>query len=333
MLNEIRQENELIDIFCSLVKIPSPSKKEEKVIEWIKNFAKENQIQCDSDKYGNLYLKVPATDNSKQPILLSAHMDVVGDATPIDLILDGDYIKADGRTLGADDKAGVACALNLAKEIKNSTLKHGGLEILFTRDEETGMSGIENAEFDRINSKYVLVLDADKLGQLQIAGAGYMNVKVTVKALKGGHSGIDIDDESRLNAVKLVCELINNFPQGVYYKDETGVVTSCNIGAIAGGGIQNAVKALIDENVNSKDYITEIVDRSSTNIINTLAKVSYSIRSSNLQKEQELKHIMINFIYNFNKIYAGLAEAEIEFSVHMLPFEKSDDNFIPEVHT
>ena len=333
MLNEIRQENELIDIFFFFLKIPSPSKKEEKVIEWIKNFAKENQIQCDSDKYGNLYLKVPATDNSKQPILLSAHMDVVGDASPIDLILDGDYIKADGRTLGADDKAGVACALNLAKEIKNSTLKHGGLEILFTRDEETGMSGIENAEFDRINSKYVLVLDADKLGQLQIAGAGYTNVKVTVKALKGGHSGIDIDDESRLNAVKLVCELINNFPQGVYYKDETGVVTSCNIGAIAGGGIQNAVKALIDENVNSKDYITEIVDRSSTNIINTLAKVSYSIRSSNLQKEQELKHIMINYIDNFNKKYAGLAEAEIEFSVHLLPFEKSDDNFIPEVHT
>ena len=333
MQNNVRQENELIDIFCSLAEIPSPSKKEEKVIEWIKKFAKENEIQCESDHYSNLYLKIPATDNNKQPILLSAHMDVVGDASPVELIFDGDYIKANGRTLGADDKAGVACALKLAKDVKSSGIKHGGLEILFTRDEETGMSGIENAEFDRIDSKYVLVMDADKLGQLQIAGAGYTNVKVTVRALKGGHSGIDIDDESRLNAVKLVCELINHFPQGVYYKDETGVVTSCNIGAIAGGGIQNAVKAIVDDKVDSKDYITEIVDRSSTNIINTLAKVSYSIRSSNLQKEQELKNIMINYIENFNKKYAGLAKAEIEFSVHLLPFEKSDDDFIPEVHT
>ncbi len=333
MQNEIRKGNELIDIFCSLAEIPSPSKKEEKVIEWIKNFAKLNNITCKSDDYGNLYLVVEATDNNKQPVLLSAHMDVVGDSSPVEVIFDGDFIKANGRTLGADDKVGVACALLLAKEIKNSPIKHGGLEILFTRDEETDMSGIENAHFDWLNSKYVLVLDADKLGQLQISGAGYTNVKVTVKALKGGHSGIDIDDESRLNAVKLVCELINNFPQGVYYKDETGVITSCNIGAIVGGGVQNAVKAMIDDQINSKDYISEIVDRSSTNIINTLAKVSYSIRSSDLQKEQELKKIMINYIDSFNKKYEGLAEAEIEFSVHLLPFEKSDDNFIPEVHT
>ncbi len=333
MQSEIRKSNELIDIFCSLAEIPSPSKKEEKVIEWIKNFAKLNNIDCKSDDYGNLYLKVEATDNNKQPILLSAHMDVVGDSSPIEIIFDGDFIRANDRTLGADDKVGVACALLLAKEIKNSNLKHGELEILFTRDEETDMSGIENAHFDWLNSKYVLVLDADKLGQLQISGAGYTNVKVTVKALKGGHSGIDIDDESRLNAVKLVCELINNFPQGVYYKDETGVITSCNIGAIVGGGVQNAVKAMIDDQINSKDYISEIVDRSSTNIINTLAKVSYSIRSSDLQKEQELKKIMINYIDSFNKKYEGLAEAEIEFSVHLLPFEKSNDNFIPEVHT
>ena len=120
MQNNVRQENELIDIFCSLAELPSPSKKEEKVIAWIKKFAKENEIQCESDHYNNLYLKIPATDNNKQPILLSAHMDVVGDASPVELIFDGDYIKANGRTLGADDKAGVACALKLAKDVKSS---------------------------------------------------------------------------------------------------------------------------------------------------------------------------------------------------------------------
>ena len=332
MLNNIRK-NELLDIFCTLVQIPSPSKKEEKVIAWIKEFATQNKINCESDTYGNLYLNIPATDDSKQPILLSAHMDVVGDDSPIELIVDEQFIKANDRTLGADDKAGVACALYLAKTLKEKDLKHGGLEILFTRDEETGMSGIENAELNRIKSKYVLVLDADKLGQLQISGAGYTNAKITVKALKGGHSGIDIADETRLNAAKLVCELINNFPQGLYYADETGVVTSCNIGAIVAGGIQNAVKAIVNENIDSKNYISEIVNRSSTNIINTLAEVSYSIRSSDLKKEQELKDIMLDCVNNFNEKYAGLASAEIEFSIHLLPFEKSDDNLIPQVHT
>ena len=332
MQNKIR-ENELLDIFCTLVQIPSPSKHEEKVIEWIKSFAQEHNIKCESDAYSNLYLKIPATDTSKQSILLSAHMDVVGDDSPIELIIDEQFIKAKDRTLGADDKAGVACALLLAKKLVNSDLKHGGLEILFTRDEETGMSGIEHAEFNRINSKYVMVLDADKLGQLQISGAGYTNAKIKVCALKGGHSGIDIADETRLNAAKLACELINEFPQGCYYKDETGVITSCNIGAIVGGGIQNAVKALVNENIDSKNYISEIINRSSTNIINTLAEISYSIRSSNLAKEQELKDIMVDCINRFNEKYQGLASAEIEFSIHLLPFEKSGDDLIPQVHT
>lgn len=332
VLNKIR-ENELMDIFCNLVQTPSPSKKEEKVINWIKEFANQNEILSDNDDYNNLYLKIPATDSTKMPILLSAHMDVVGDDSPIELILDGDFIKANGRTLGADDKAGVACALYLAKSVKNSSLSHGGLEILFTRDEETGMSGIENAELNRIESRYVLVLDADKLGQLQISGAGYTNAKITVKAFKGGHSGIDIADKTRLNAAKLACELVNEFPQGLYYGDETGVVTSCNLGAIVGGGIQNAVKTLVSENIDSKNYISDIVDRSSTNIINTLAEISYSIRSSDLAKEQELKDLMLDCINRFNEKYAGLAGAEIEFSVHLLPFEKSDDDLIPRVHT
>lgn len=332
MLNKIK-ENELLDIFCTLVQIPSPSKHEEKVIEWVKGFAKENNIECEADAYSNLYLKVPATDSSKQPILLSAHMDVVGDDSPIELIIDEQFIKAKERTLGADDKAGVACALLLAKKLANSNAKHGGLEILFTRDEETGMSGIEHAEFNRVTSKYVMVLDADKLGQLQISGAGYTNAKIKVTADKGGHSGIDIADETRLNAVKLACELINEFPQGCYYKDETGVITSCNIGAIVGGGIQNAVKAIVNEKINSKNYISEIIDRSSTNIINTLTEISYSIRSSDLNKEQELKDIMVDCINKFNEKYQGLAKAEIEFSIHLLPFEKSGDDLIPQVHT
>ena len=333
-IETLRKENELLDIFCSLAEIPSPSLKEEKVIEWIEHFCKENNIYCKLDNYKNVYIYVPATDETKQPIMFSSHMDVVGDGSPVKLLLDGNFIKADGRTLGADDKVGVASALLLAKEISNnSSIKHGGLEITFTRDEETNMSGIEHVEFNKIKSKYILVCDADKLAQVQISGASYTNAKIHVKALIGGHSGIDIGDKTRLNAAKLISELLNDFPQGVYYEDNTGVITSCNLGAIVAGGIQNAVKALIDEGVNSSDYIKTIIEKSSTNIINTDARASYSIRSASIEKEEELKNIMSKCVESFNKKYEGLAMAEITFEVHLPPFEKADDDSIPDLHT
>ncbi len=332
-LEELRKENEVLDIFCNLVSIPSPSLKEEKVIEWILDFCAKNNIEARKDSYGNVYINVPATDSSKEPIMLSSHMDVVGDDSPVNIYLDGDYIKAKDRTLGADDKVGVACALMLAKELSMADFKHGGLEITFTRDEESGMSGVEHVEFDKIKSKYILVCDADKLGQLQISGASYTNAKITVKALKGGHSGIDIGDSTRLNAAKLIAELIAEFPQGAYYTDETGVITSCNIGAIVAGGIQNSVASIVENGIKTNDYISEIMKKTSTNVINTLGMASYSIRSASVQKENELKALMQSIVDRFNEKYQGLAEASIEFEIHLLPFEKAEDDRIEKVHT
>lgn len=333
-ITELREQHELLDIFCALAEIPSPSLHEEKVIAWIQDFCKANNIFCSLDDYKNVYIYVPATDNSKEPIMFSSHMDVVGDASEVNLLLDGDFIKADGRTLGADDKVGVAAALLLAKELTNDkSVQHGGLEITFTRDEETNMSGIEHVEFSKIKSKYILVCDADKLAQVQISGASYTNAKLSVKALIGGHSGIDIGDEARLNAAKLIAELLSEFPQGVFYKDETGVITSCNLGAVVAGGVQNAVKSIVDEQINSPDYITTIIDKSSTNIINTDAKASYSIRSASVEKEEELKSLMSKIVDEFNKKYEGLAKAEITFEIHLPPFEKADDDSIPDMHT
>lgn len=334
-LEQLRKENEVLNIFCNLVSIPSPSLKEEKVIEWILNFCKENGINGKKDNYGNIYIHVPATDSSKEPIMLSSHMDVVGDDSPVEIYLDEEgYIYAKGRTLGADDKAGVACALTLAKELANNTsIPHGGLEITLTRDEETGMSGVEHVEFDKILSQYILVCDADKLGQLQISGASYTNAKITVKGLKGGHSGIDIEDETRLNAAKLLAELLAEFPQGVYYKDETGVITSCNLGAIVAGGVQNSVASIVEKGTKTNDYISEIMKKTSTNIINVLGMASYSIRSASRAKENELKALMQSIIDKFNEKYKGLAEAEIGFEFHLPPFEKADDDLIERVHT
>ena len=351
-LEDLRKENEVLDIFCNLVSIPSPSLKEEKVSAWILDFCRTNNIYAKLDNYGNVYIHVPATDSSKEPIMLSSHMDVVGDDSPVEIYLDEEgFIHAKGRTLGADDKVGVACALKLAKDLQQAAVantvtvenpngsekviypSHGGLEITFTRDEETGMSGIEHVEFDNILSKYVLVCDADKLGQLQISGASYTNAKITVRGLKGGHSGIDIGDETRLNAAKLIAELLADFPQGVFYKDETGVITSCNLGAIVAGGVQNSIASIVEKGIKTNDYITEIMKKTSTNIINVLGMASYSIRSASIAKEEALKVLMVSIIEKFNKKYEGLAEASIEFEVHLRPFEKADDDRLEIVHT
>lgn len=335
MLNKIK-ENKLLEIFCDLVEIPSPSLYEDKVIDWVQDFCKKNKIFCELDEYKNIYIKVEAKNPDKQPILLSAHLDVVGDFSPINLIIEGNFIQTDGkRTLGADNKAGVACALMLARELSlsESKLNHGGLEIVLTRDEEHGMSGIKHFDFEKINSKYVLVLDADKLGQLLVSGASYTNGILKVTTAYGGHSGIDIHDEKRLNAAKLIAELIYKIPQGVFYADKTGTITSINLGTIIGGNIQNTVSNVLTEKIQNDNYLKYFIKNSITNVINTEAQASYSIRSASVEKETELKQIIENEIIEFNKKYDGLAKADINFSMHLPPFEKSEDNLIEKLHT
>lgn len=306
-LCELRTKYELIDLFCNLAEIPSPSMKEEKVIAWIEDYCKNNNINYTLDKYKNIHILIPATDATKQPLMLSAHMDVIGDDSPVKTYLDGDFIRAEGRTLGADDKAGVANALLLAKEIANSDFKHGGLEIMFTRDEEHGMSGIRNADFSKLISKYILVCDSDTLGQFEIAGASYTLATISVNAPKGGHSGIDIADATRKNAGKLIADIISKCPQGLYYAENGQTVTSCNLGGIVAG------------------------DFDVTNIINTDAKVSYSIRSSSRAKEEELHNDFKKVVDEFNTQYGEIAHATLTFEEHLPPFEKANDDYLPKL--
>jgi acetylornithine deacetylase/succinyl-diaminopimelate desuccinylase-like protein len=140
-------------------------------------------------------------------------------------------------------------------------------------------------------------------------------------------------DGSRLNAAKLITELLSEFPQGVFYRDETGVITSCNLGALVAGGIQNSVATIVENNIKTNNYIDEIMKKTSTNIINTLGMASYSIRSASSEKEIELKNLMSSIVDNFYEKYQGLAIAEINFEVHLLPFEKSNDSRIEAIHT
>lgn len=318
----------LTDLFCDLAEIPSPSLQEDKVAEHILRVFKESGISAQRDDFGNIYACVPATDATKKTLMLSAHMDVVGDSSPVNIVKEENIIKTDGkRTLGADDKAGIAAAILLAKTVnENKSLSHGGLEIVFTRDEEQSMSGARALDFASFKSEYILVLDGDRLGDFQIAGAGYTKMTLNVKAFKGGHSGIDIGDEQRVNAVKLIAEIMAELPQGVYYRDETGVVTSINAGAIVGGGVKN-----LQTDKQGADFAFFMMDNAMSNIINTDAFALYSIRSSDKSKEASLIREIQEKTESFNKKYDGKASFSVKFEEHIPPFEKSSDTTLIEV--
>ena len=261
-------------------------------------------------------------------------MDVVGDESPVNIVFspDGKYIETDKkRTLGADDKIGGASAIALALEVARTTEPHGELELVFTRDEEQGVSGIKHFNSEVLNSKYILVLDSDRLGDFMTSGAGYTNAFLSVKTFKSGHSGIDIGDKNRLNAVKLIAELVSEIPQGVIKQDESGTITSINIGTIIGGGVDSAISKLIDNGDKTVDFSDFVFRHSVTNIINTTAYAAYSIRSSEKQTEKLLIEKIQNIVAEFNEKYENFASAVFETKEHLPPFEKSGDSRMEEI--
>lgn len=320
---------DLIEIFKELVRIPSPSMEEENVSRRIVEILKNAGIEAKFDNYGNVYAKIEG-GNKDKGLLLSAHMDVVGDDTPVRIVENGNFIETDKtRTLGADDKAGVAAIIKVLLDIKAGAINpKSTIEAVFTRDEENSMTGIEHVEFDRLNSEYILVLDSDKLGNFEISGAGYIKLTVSVKTPYGGHSGLDIGDEKRLNAAKIIAEIVEKIPQGVYKKDETGTITSINLGSIIGGGVENALYQAVKQGLKGKEAVKFVAKNSMSNIINTSSFAHYSIRSSDLAAQNELIQKISAVIEEFNKKYQGLAKAEVEIEEHLPVFEKTDDDFL-----
>lgn len=320
---------ELVELFETLIKIPSPSLHEENVANKVVEILSNAGIDAKKDAYGNVRAYVKPTDSSKKPFMLSSHMDVVGDDSPINIVYNGEFIETDKkRTLGSDDKAGVAAAVKLALDVEKNmkNIPHGGLEITLTRDEENNMTGICHVEFDKIISEDVLVLDSDKLGNFEISGAGYSKLNISVTTPYGGHSGIDIGDKTRLNAAKLIAELINEIPQGVYKQNELGVITSINLGSIVGGGVDNSVYAAVENKVERTNAAKYVCFNSMSNLINTKSYALYSLRSSNKEYELELINKIQAIIDNFNKKYGELAHFEMEVEEHLPIFEKADND-------
>ena len=203
--------------FAALNSVPRPSKMEEKVIEFIKNFGEKLNLETTVDEVGNVIIKKPATAGmeDRKPIVMQSHLDMVCqknsdvnfdfETQGIQMEVDGDWVKAKGTTLGADNGLGVASIMSV---LESNDIAHPALEALFTIDEETGMTGAIGLKPGQLHGEILLNLDTEEDDEIDIGCAGGIDVtasqeygledakgqivKITVKGLQGGHSGMDI---------------------------------------------------------------------------------------------------------------------------------------------
>lgn len=229
---EVRQlePKALWNHFADLNAVPRPSKKEERVIEFMMKFGNELNLETHKDAIGNVIIKKPGTSGfeNADAVILQSHLDMVHqknnstvfdfDTQGIEMHVDGDWVKAKGTTLGADNGLGVAAIMAL---LSSTDIPHPPLEAMFTIDEETGMTGAKELDPSFYDGKTLLNLDTEDDDELSIGCAGGIDTntkmkvrtsavdasdkcyKITVKGLLGGHSGMDID-KGRGNANKIL---------------------------------------------------------------------------------------------------------------------------------
>lgn len=255
-LNELSPKP-LWSVFADLCNIPRPSKHEEKVVQYVVDFAKSHGLEYVKDKVGNVIIRKPATPGREgaRPVILQAHVDMVPQKNaatdhdfgkdPIRAYVDGDWVKAKGTTLGADNGIGVSAALAV---LQSKDLSHGPVEVLLTIDEETGMTGAFNLEPEVLKGKTLINLDSEDEGELYIGCAGGLNTtgripvkrtalqgnfkayQISLTGLKGGHSGIDIN-LGRGNANKLMNRFLWHLSREV----------NLGIASLEGGSLRNAI--------------------------------------------------------------------------------------------
>jgi dipeptidase D len=259
MSQEIRnlEPKALWNNFADLNAVPRPSKKEERVIEFIKNFGNKLGLETFEDEIRNVIIRKPASPGmeNRKPIVLQGHLDMVCqknndtnfdfDTQGIDMYVDGDWVRARGTTLGADNGLGVAMMMAI---LESKEIKHPAIDALFTIDEETGMTGALNLKGGILKGEILLNMDTEEDDEIGIGCAGGIDVTanrsyneeetpegsvgytITVKGLNGGHSGMDIH-KGLGNANKIMNRLLldgfENF--------------GLQIAEISGGSLRNAI--------------------------------------------------------------------------------------------
>ncbi len=243
--------------FLQICSIPHPSKKEEKIVQYLLDFGKRMGLETTMDATGNVLIRQPGTPGYEnlQSVILQGHLDMVCEKNadtahdfekdPVIPWIDGEWVKAKGTTLGADDGIGIAAMLAI---LESKTIPHGPLECLFTIDEETGLTGAFGIRPGLLDGSILINLDSEDEGQLFIGCAGgadttarfdldtepvpeeTLGYKVSLTGLTGGHSGDDIN-KGLGNAVKLLTRFLWNSSRDFYLR----------ISAIDAGNLRNAI--------------------------------------------------------------------------------------------
>ena len=338
--------------FSALNSVPRPSKKEGKVIEFIKNFGKHLGLETQVDEVGNVIIKKPATPGmeDRKSIVLQSHLDMVCqknadvnfdfETQGIQMEVDGDWVKAKGTTLGADNGLGVAAIMSI---LESSDIAHPALEALFTIDEETGMTGAIGLKPGQLSGEILLNLDTEEDDEIDIGCAGGIDVtasqnfplenangqivQISVKGLQGGHSGMDIH-KGFGNANVILGRLL--------YK---GIENqNLQLISIDGGGLRNAIPReanAIFSVRNSVEFINE-VNILKSEILEEFATLEKDLKinienfstSEKAISEKDSKNIILALKAAHNGVYRMSPDVEglVESSNNIARVELKDGN-------
>lgn len=287
----------VFEIFDEITKVPRPSKKEGKIRQYLLDFAAKHGIASKTDEVGNVVLSVPATPGHEEAptVVLQGHMDMVCESndksfdfetTPIKTIVDGEWVRADGTTLGADNGIGVAASL---AALTDKTLVHGPIEVLVTVDEETGMTGAFNLGKDMITGKMLINLDSEDDAEVFVGCAGGVDTqavftykrsfaptdfhffKLDVSKGLGGHSGGDIH-LGRANANKIVARFLWDLTK------KYEVVISEFDGGNLRNAIARAAHAVFGVHTSKKEDIRVALNMYAADIANEYAGVEPTLK-------------------------------------------------------
>lgn len=327
MSNEILQlyPKALWKNFYSLTRIPRPSKKEDQIRAFIYNFGKNLGLETIQDEVGNVIIRKPATPGmeNRKGVVLQGHLDMVPqknsdkvhdfEKDPIETIIDGEWVRANGTTLGADNGMGVAAAMAVLEAVD---LQHGPVEALFTADEETGMTGANGLKPGLLKGDILVNMDSEDEGELYIGCAGGTNgnitftyeaqpvtgdftgLRINVTGLKGGHSGVDIH-LGRGNANKIMNRILHHG----FKKHGLQVAT------LDGGSLRNAIPresfAHIAIPAVNKQSFLECLAKESAKIKNELSAVEPTLKIEAIAAETPDKIIDPAVLLNcLNAVYA-----------------------------
>ncbi len=325
--------------FAALSAVPRPSKKEGKVIEFIKNFGENLGLETNVDEIGNVIIKKPATSGmeDRKSIVLQSHLDMVCqknsdinfdfETQGIEMEADGDWVKAKGTTLGADNGLGVAAIMSI---LESNDIPHPALEALFTIDEETGMTGAMGLKLGQLHGQILLNLDTEEDDEIDIGCAGGIdvtatqnyeleeskgqNIKIEIKGLQGGHSGMDIH-KGFGNANVILGRLLFT---GLYNQniqlisiDGGGLRNAIPREAFAVLSVRNSIEFIENANVLRKAILEEFADVEKDLAINieTFSTPEKAISEENSARIILALKALHNGVYRMSPDVADLVEA------------------------